>query len=258
MDDNQAGPYAPPRHPPEATRQLLPRGEMAALVFALVLPSLVTLAYFVVLVGLPPAIVQSAYLVLKIVQFGFPAVWVFLVVGEKLRLTRPKLDGLWLAGAFGLVIACAMIALALLVLKPTGFLDGPIEAIEAKLLDLGIDSLVKYVALSIFYCLVHSLMEEYYWRWFVFKRLRLRTSLTNAILISSLGFMAHHVIVLAIYFGWASPATYLLSACVAIGGAVWAWIYERSGSLYAAWLSHLLIDGGIFSLGFVLARNVLQ
>ena len=242
----------------ETTGRVTTPGEGAALIYALVIPSIVTLLYFVVLVGQPAALVQTVYLLLKVLQFGFPAVWVFLVVGEKPRLTKPKLDGLLFGGAFGLVIACAMIALALLVLKPTGFLDGPIEAIKAKLLDLGIDSLVKYIALSIFYCLAHSLMEEYYWRWFVFKRLRARMSMTNAILISSLGFMAHHVIVLAIYFGWTSPATYLLSACVAIGGAVWAWIYERTGSLYATWLSHLLIDGGIFTLGFVLARDVLQ
>lgn len=249
MDDKQSG--------TSGEVATAPRGEVAALIFALLLPSLVTLAYFVVLVGLPPAILQVVYLVLKVVQFGFPAVWVFLVVGDKLRLTTPKLDGLWFGGAFGLVIACAMIALALLLLRPMGILDGPSEAIEAKLLDLGIDSLVKYVSLSIFYCLAHSLMEEYYWRWFVFKRLRLRTNLANSLLISSLGFMAHHVIVLAIYFGWDSPATYLLSACVAIGGAVWAWIYERTGSLYATWLSHLLIDSGIFFLGFVLARELL-
>lgn len=239
------------------TGQVSTRSEVAALIFAIVLPTVVTLAYFVVLVGLPPAIVQAVYLVLKVVQFGFPAVWVFLIVGDKFRLTKPKPTDLAFAGAFGLLVACAMIALALLVLQPTGFLDGPSEAIQEKLRDLGIDSLVKYVTLSVFYCLAHSLMEEYYWRWFVFKRLHLRTSLANAILISSLGFMAHHVIVLAIYFGWDSLATYLLSACVAIGGAVWAWIYERSDSLYGAWLSHLLVDSGIFSLGLILAWDML-
>ena len=30
----------------------------------------------------------------------------------------------------------------------------------------------KYVALAVFYALVHSLLEEYYWRWFVFGQLR--------------------------------------------------------------------------------------
>ena len=35
----------------------------------------------------------------------------------------------------------------------------------------------------------------------------------------------------------------------AVGGAVWAWIYERTKTLYAPWLSHLVVDAGIFLLG---------
>jgi membrane protease YdiL (CAAX protease family) len=42
------------------------------------------------------------------------------------------------------------------------------------------------------------------------------------------------------------------SICVGVGGGVWAWIYERSGSLYAPWLSHALIDGSIMGVGYVM------
>lgn len=75
---------------PQLTGKTTSRGEAATLAFAIVLPSIVTLAYFVVLVGLPPAVVQAAYLVLKILQFGFPAVWVFLIAGDKPRLVRDR------------------------------------------------------------------------------------------------------------------------------------------------------------------------
>ena len=34
-------------------------------------------------------------------------------------------------------------------------------------------------------------------------------------------------------------------------------IYERSETLYAPWLSHLLVDAGIFIFGFDLARDLL-
>ena len=37
---------------------------------------------------------------------------------------------------------------------------------------------------------------------------------------------------------------------VATGGAVWAWLYERTGSLWAAWLSHLLVDTAIMAVGY--------
>jgi membrane protease YdiL (CAAX protease family) len=72
--------------------------------------------------------------------------------------------------------------------------------------------------------------------------------------ISSLGFMAHHVLVLGKYFGFSSPATWLFSVCVAVGGAVWAWLYERTESLLGPWLSHLLVDAAIFAIGYDLVR----
>jgi membrane protease YdiL (CAAX protease family) len=73
-----------------------------------------------------------------------------------------------------------------------------------------------------------------------------------AIAISSLGFMAHHVLLLGLFFGWVSPLTYLFSMSVMIGGAFWAWLYNRSGNLVAPWLSHALIDAAIFVVGFEL------
>jgi uncharacterized protein len=46
-----------------------------------------------------------------------------------------------------------------------------------------------------------------------------------------------------------------LSAGVAVGGAFWAWLYERTGSIFGPWLSHLLIDAGIFWIGYDLIRQ---
>jgi membrane protease YdiL (CAAX protease family) len=73
-----------------------------------------------------------------------------------------------------------------------------------------------------------------------------------AIPISSLGFAAHHVLVLALYFGWASPLTWLFAICVAVGGAIWAWLYDACDSLAAPWLSHALVDAAIFAIGFLM------
>ena len=63
--------------------------------------------------------------------------------------------------------------------------------------------------------------------------------------------MAHHVIVLAVYL----PAQYrvavlFFSAMVAVGGLLWARLYEKSGSLYAPWLSHLIVDVALMVIGY--------
>lgn len=233
------------------------RASLAAIIFAITFPTILTFAYFVILADQPAAIQQGTYGIGKIIQFGFPAAWVFLVLRENLAFPWPTRRGLGVGLAFGLLIAAAMLGLALGILKPIGFFDEPSIAIRTKIQDLGLNTVTKYAAVSIFYALCHSLMEEYYWRWFVFRHLRDFVSVPRAIGISSLGFMAHHIVLLAVYFGWASPATYVFSAGVAIGGAVWAWVYQQSKSLYGPWLSHMLVDAAIFTIGFVLARDLL-
>jgi uncharacterized protein len=72
-----------------------------------------------------------------------------------------------------------------------------------------------------------------------------------AIVVSSLGFMGHHVIVLERYLP--SPWWMLASMSVAIGGGIWAWLYESSGSLLGSWVSHLLIDAALFTIGYEMA-----
>ncbi|MFV1967525.1 MAG: lysostaphin resistance A-like protein [Pirellulaceae bacterium] len=233
-----------------------PRMDVFAILFTLIFPTIVTLAYFVVLAGSPPAIQQAVYGIGKVLQFGFPAVWVFVVLRKRFRWSSPKRTGLQPGFIFGLLVLIAMLALYHVLLKPSGFFDGPGDEVRAKIVSLGLNNLAAYVGTGVFYAICHSFLEEYYWRWFVFGRLRLYVPLWTAVIMSSLGFMAHHVILLATYFGWTCPATYLFSIAVAIGGAMWAWIYERSGSLYGPWLSHCLVDAAIFILGYDLAQNL--
>jgi membrane protease YdiL (CAAX protease family) len=112
-----------------------------------------------------------------------------------------------------------------------------------------------FVPVAIFISVFHSAMEEYYWRWFVYGRARSYLGPALANLFSSLGFMAHHVVVINAFlpddYFWS--ATVPLSLCVAFGGAIWAALYERKGSLYGAWLSHALVDVSIMICGYDMA-----
>jgi membrane protease YdiL (CAAX protease family) len=63
--------------------------------------------------------------------------------------------------------------------------------------------------------------------------------------------MAYHVVLLFPFFaGKFLTLVMPLSLGIAVGGAVWAWLYERTGSIYAPWLSHLIIDVAIFAVGY--------
>jgi membrane protease YdiL (CAAX protease family) len=199
---------------------------------------------------------QAAYGLGKAIQFAFPLLWVLAIQRRRLRLKRPASAGLAEGAGFGALVLVAMLLMYHMWLKPAGYLDAAAEEVWQKVKAFGADTPVKYFALGAFYSLGHSLLEEYYWRWFVFGQLRRLLPLRPAIVVSSVGFMAHHVLLLGTYFGWFSPATVLFSLAVAVGGAVWAWIYHRSDSLYGPWLSHLLVDAAIFLVGYNLVGRL--
>ena len=236
--------------PPPAKRDL------AAVLLALVLPSAVTWVYFFQAESLPASAQLIVFNVVKVIQFAFPLFWVLALQKGSVTLRPQRVDGVILGLTFGAIVGAATMALYLFALRGSDLLVGATEEIIGKVGGWGIDAVWKYAALGVFYSLFHSLLEEYYWRWFVFGQLRRFMPPGPAILISSLGFMAHHVLVLGKFFGFDNPATWLFSSCVAIGGAVWAWLYHRTGSLVGPWCSHLLVDAAIFTVGFDLVKGV--
>ena len=226
-------------------------------VFALVFPTIVTWAYFFRDAGADQGVQQAVMATLKVLQFAFPAVWACFVLRQRLEWRRPSTQGVVTGLLFGLAAAAAGWIVFRYVLESSPMFVAAADQIRAKVAGFGLDSRSKFVALGVFYSLAHSLLEEYYWRWFVFGQLRRLAPLWPAIVVSSLGFMAHHVLVLSLYFGWWTWPTLLFSASIAVGGAFWAWLYDCTGSLLGPWLSHLVVDAGIFFIGFQLVRGSL-
>lgn len=262
-----------------ATASLLNRLNKATLliyaliaVIGLVLPTAVTWVYFDLLSTAAPAVQQAAYSLGKAIQFALPAWgWRYRKSGQQaigqqsnLSDTRnqavvidwPEPDYkrslLW-GLASGVAIALTALILYHWVLEPSGWMAGPTEQARAKLKETGLNSLPIFLAVALFYSLCHSGLEEYYWRWFMFRHLTLRCSMAIATVVSSLGFMAHHVLVLARFFGWASPLTYLLALCVAVGGVIWAVLYRKFGTVVGPWLSHAFVDAAIFAIAYQMA-----
>ena len=128
--------------------------------------------------------------------------------------------------------------------------------VVAVLQQMGADQLPGFLLLAVVIVVGNSLLEEYYFRWFIFGRLRAFLPLPAAVAVSSLAFMAHHVILLSVYLpGQFWTLTIPLCLCVAVGGALWAWLYARTGSLYAPWLSHAVIDAAILVVGWNLMHR---
>ncbi|BBO32640.1 CPBP family intramembrane glutamic endopeptidase [Lacipirellula parvula] len=229
--------------------------DLVAVVVALVLPTIVTWLYFFQADDMRPAAQLLVFNTVKTVQFCFPLFWVLAIQRGRVTLRPTTTRGIDVGITFGGVVAATMFALYLIFLRASQPVVDATEIIIDKVSGWGINEPWKYGLLGLFYALIHSFLEEYYWRWFVFGQLRRFIPLWPAAIISALGFMAHHVLVLGKFCGFDSPLTYFLSACVAIGGAFWAWLYDRSGSLMGPWLGHMLIDAAIFAIGFDLIRG---
>lgn len=195
--------------------------------------------------------VQVAFTVGKLLQGLFPALYVWWYERERLLVRRPTLAGLALGAGFGLLVSAAIVGLYLLWFKSSPLMGNTPQKILHQLQQSGMASPGAFLGMSAFYCVLHSLFEEYYWRWFVFGMMWRHMPAAVANVLSSLGFMLHHVVILGVFFPgrfWTLALPFSIG--VAVGGAVWAWIYHRTGSLYAAWLSHALIDATLMAIGY--------
>ncbi len=240
--------------------------DLLALALATVFPTLITLVYFQWLHDSESSAQQIAFGLGKLLQFVFPVTFIWFFYREKLPwITRlstsapipldiektllptrsfPILVGI----AFGIAISIAMWAIFFGVIPASIAANLEIQVTQ-KITSMGLQKFSHFLLLAVFYVVCHSFMEEYYWRWFVFDLWRRYLTMAAANFLSSVGFMAHHIIVLAFYFGWDSPLTYLFSCCVGIGGSFWAWLYGQENRLRSAWISHAIVDAAIFGLG---------
>ena len=231
-----------------------PRRDVLALVFAMTFPSLMSWIEFWVLPGASDEASSNLgpiFALGKIVQFTFPLLYVWYVERRALQVERPHLRGMGLAVAFGLCVAAGAFILYFPFLKHTAiFADTP-EKLAAWLTRFHANTPAFFFGMAFFVSVLHSFLEEYYWRWFVFGRLERFMPLGTAMLLSSVAFMSHHVFVLAYYFPerfWIAAVPF--SLCVAAGGIAWAWLYHRYQTLYAPWVSHLLADVAIMVVGY--------
>jgi len=228
--------------------------DWVALVFAMTFPSVMSWVEFIVLPGAGRernVVLQATFWLGKLVQFSFPIVFVWSFRRQELAVHKPSARGLELGAAFGLVVGAAALLLYFLWLKSSPALTATPERLHRWLTEFNLATPGGFVAMAFFIAVLHSFLEEYYWRWFVFGRLEQCLPLAAAMGISSCAFMAHHVILLSVYLqGYFWTAAVPFSLCVAGGGIVWAWLYHRCRSLYAPWVSHLLVDMALMGLGY--------
>lgn len=211
---------------------------------AMCVPFFGSLSYFVLFRESGP--VQALYAATKVFTLVWPVLAVWFILNE--ALPRPRLSRAdFRAAGFGLATGGAIVvALAgLLQTSLSNVLTAGVPAIRAKVQSFGM--LDHYWLFALLLSTVHALLEEYYWRWFVYGQLRRRVRPITAHTLAGIAFALHHVVIAGVYFGWGWGL--LLGGCVGIGGIVWSVSYERQRTLSGAWCSHMVADLGLMAVG---------
>ena len=220
----------------------------SSLVLAAFLPFIGSYFYFVLAGDHPLA--RAGYTAVKVFTVFWPVLVIcfFLKRPLQFRLSsqipfrRSLVEGGMLGISLGLLIAGSLLTPLGELVRNSG------DAVAMKVDDLGIRAYYWGFALAL--SIGHSLLEEYYWRGFLFGQLKERMPEFWAHLLSGAAFSLHHIVICSQYFSlnWGI----LLGASVGIGGILWSWLYVRHGHFWGAWLSHMIVDLVLVSIGYQL------
>lgn len=208
---------------------------------ALVFQLIGAYVYFVLLAD--SSHVSTLFTLIKVCIFAWPLVWYVLGVRpQHTQRPQPALKHGVLTG----VAALICVGVAAFLFQDT--LRAGVPHIHAMLTAYHLEQ--HYILFALFISIVHSGLEEWYWRWFVYGTLVQHMIAWRAALISSVAFSAHHYIVLSTFFPWWFA---LIGTCaVGIAGYLWCVLYQRSGTVYASWVNHFFADIAIMAVGYIL------
>jgi len=193
----------------------------------------------------PGALGKSVYFLCKVWLLLLPLAWLRYVDREPFSISPMRRGGLGVGALTGIAITAIILG---------GFWLLGREIDPAPLRGLAqtnrFDSLPTYLLFAAYLTLVNSLLEEYVWRWFVYRNCEKLMPSGIAVIASAAFFTIHHVVALKSYLTWGP--TLLASAGVFIGGALWSVLYWRYRSVWPGFVSHAIIDAGVFIGGWVL------
>ena len=187
---------------------------------------------------------QLAYGLAKLLLVLWPLIWWRSLQRSSCQLIPNRIASVW----GGLVLS---VTILVVVGSAAWFLQDTLmtmkSALQLQVTSFGLTK-SSYIWFALGLASIHAAFEEWYWRGFVFRGLRLKLSWPWAALVGSLAFSAHHALVLSQFAPW--WLTVIGTVSVAVTGFVWCYLYQRTNSLFGNWLSHFLADIAVMSVGY--------
>lgn len=127
-----------------------------------------------------------------------------------------------------------------------------IDSLRVLLLEWGFSG-ADEIGLVLVLLLANPILEEVYWRGYMFNRLRQKGTAFSAIALTALFYTLYHLLsIIPIFAAGYSFATVIP---VLIAGLFWGFIRERTGSISATMIGHVLADLGIMCVYWFIIRG---
>ena len=171
--------------------------------------------------------------------FAIPFFFLKATVFEFLQFKKTQKKSLLLALGLGIIVIMAILG-AFMLLK---------DSIDLNALQLDLETRVGVTAVVFpfvaFYILFgNSFLEEYFFRGLLVGLLK--DSKLKWIL-PSFFFAIYHVAIFLPWFEW--PILLLAVVGLWIGGLLFQWLNEKSGTIYPSWIIHMSADIGVLLIG---------
>jgi len=194
----------------------------------------------------PGPVGQALYGACKLWLLALPLAWLLLVERGRISLSAPRRGG-WGAGLLSGAVVGGAILLAWLLVGRSRVDAGPLLEVARQ---SGFDQPAVYLGFAAYLALVNALLEEYVWRWFTLRQCERLLGGASAVGAAALFFTLHHVVAIRSFLPWS--LTLLASAGVFAGGLLWGALYLRYRSIWPGYVSHVLVDVAVLSVGWML------
>ncbi|MBD2420793.1 CPBP family intramembrane metalloprotease [Anabaena cylindrica FACHB-243] len=184
----------------------------------------------------PGIIGQTILVMCQLWLLFLPVAWLLWVERKPLKISKPtRYD--WLIGlALGLLMFGIILATYWFFLRD--WIN--VNDVRNKLQKVGNINQLFFKLGGAYFILINALIEEYFWRWFVYSRCEELVSGRTAVFLAALFFTIHHTIGLAVFTDW--RMVLLGSLFVFVAGVVWSECYRRYRSIWSNYFSHLIAD----------------
>lgn len=206
----------------------------------------------IAIIGYTDLVVRPGYWTKTLVKaplfFAVPFLYAWVSkTPSPLRFLRPNGKGLKLGLGLGLGIYAVVVGVYLLVNQLVD-LSGIQTSLEGN---LGIDK-SNFLLIGLYVSVCNSFLEEWFFRGFVFQRLR-NLSRPVAYGVSSLAFGVYHIAIMEGMFGLGVMALVLMGLFA--GGTIFNYLNEKSQSLYASWFCHSFANFAMNTIALMIFLN---